>query len=377
MKKHCIVLLLLSCLLVPVFAAGGKESATPVATHAVETDLSYDELVAAAQKEGTLTIYSPSSRHNSIGEAFGKKYGIKVVTTQLKDTEMVEKVSKEAAAKLDAADVVFVQDGGRVYAELITPGYVTSWTPSGLRDVIPLMYQNPQVWDLCTKVFIYNNEKAGQPVTNIWEFTEPQWAGKLQVKDPFSEGVGMNFFTMVTRDDYASQLASAYKSHYGKDIKLTTKNAGYEWLKMLYKNGVVLGKSDTNISENIGAKGQSQQLVGLFTANKLRTADSKGLALAPSYNIEPFSGFYYPIYCFIPSNSNSPNAAKLFIQFNLEQEGWEMFNLGIGDYSPNPNNLNKFDPVSIEEWGKMLVFEDPQWCAEARSDVEEFISSLL
>ncbi|MPM67561.1 hypothetical protein SDC9_114484 [bioreactor metagenome] len=117
--------------------------------------------------------------------------------------------------------------------------------------------------------------------------------------------------------------------------------------------------------------------MGLFTANKLRTADSKGLALAPSYNIEPFSGFYYPIYCFIPSNSNSPNAAKLFIQFNLEQEGWEMFNLGIGDYSPNPNNLNKFDPVSIEEWGKMLVFEDPQWCAEARSDVEEFISSLL
>ena len=375
MKKMFVTLLALS-MAAGVFANGSKETAPAQA--AEEKPMTQEEIIAAAKQEGDLTIYTPSSRHSQMGEQFGAQYGLKVTTTQLKDIEMVEKVSQEAKANLDGADVVFAQDGARVYPELIATGYVTSYTPDDLKSKIPAMYQNPQVWDLCVKAFVYNNETAGQPITNVWQLTEPEWSGRVQMKDAYSEAVNMNFFTMITRDDWAKKISDAYKHLYGKDLVLDkdSPNAGYQWIKAMYKNGMVLGKSDTTIAENIGAKGQATQLVGLFTKNKLRNAASKNLALAPCYKVEPFSGFYYPIYCFIPSNSRSVNAAKLFIQYNLGPEGWKAFNKGIGDYSPNPDNVNQFDPVSLEEWGNMLVFEDPAWCAEHRPEVEEFVSKL-
>lgn len=375
--KHILsiaVLLLLATSL--VFATGAKEAAPAAA--APEVEMTHDELVAAAQAEGTLTIYTHSSRTAKAAEGFAEKYGIKVETTQLKDSEMIEKVSKEAAADLDAADLIFCQDGSRVYPELVMAGNVIDYVPEDVASqVIAEEYASPFVWELIPKLFICNSEKWDQAITNVWQLTEPSFYGRLQFKDPFSEGVNMNFFTMVTRDDWAEKLAQAYKNLYGKDLVLTTKNAGYEWIKMIYANGVVLGNSDTTIAEHIGAKGQDSQLIGLFTSNKLRTAEDKNLALAVCYNVEPFSGFMYPAYEFVTKNAKSVNAAKLYMEYSVSPEGWVPFDT-LGDYSPiEAIKVNKEDPMTIEDWSKQLVYEDPAWCAEARSDVEEFISSLL
>jgi iron(III) transport system substrate-binding protein len=380
MKKYRIAILFMLLAVLPamIFAGGSKEQQTtkPAEKEVSAAEPTRDELIKQAQAEGTLMIYSPSSRHAKVGAKFGEMYGLKVEVVQLKDTEMVEKISKEASANIDAADVVFCQDGGRVYSELIEPGYVKSYCPPSLRDIIPAKYQNPQVWDICTKQIIFNSEKSTeQPIKNVWELTEPQWRGKVQFKDPFGEGVNMNFLTMLTKPEQAEKLAAAYKNRYGKDIVLTTQNAGYEWIKAFYNNGLLLGKSDTTMSEAIGAKGQKDQLIGLFTLNKLRSAKDKNLALQTCYDVEPFTGFYYPIYTFIPSNSRNPAAAKLFIEYCLT-EGYAAWN-ELGDYSPNPQNKNTEDPVQISQWAEWLVWEDPQWVSETRVDVEEFINSIM
>lgn len=341
--------------------------------------MTHDELVEAAKAEGTLTVYTYSSRTTKIGDAFTALYGIPVEVTQLKDTEMIEKVSKEAAANLDAADVVFCQDGSRVIPELVYTGYVTRYVPENVEGhIVDAEFEDPLVFEAMPKVFIYNNEDGGdQKLTNIWQLTEPEWNGALQFKDPFSEAVNMNFFTMITREDWAEKIAEAYKSYYGKDIQLTTKNAGYEWIKAIYNNGCVLGKSDTTIGENVGAKGQHRDIAGLFTLNKMRNAKSKDLALAPAYGMEPFSGFMYPAYVFVASNAKAPNAAKLFIEFAFTEEGWKPFNL-LGDYSPvDYLSDNAEDDLTIVDWKNQLVWEDPAWCAESRAEVEEFISSIV
>ncbi|MCR5290498.1 MAG: substrate-binding domain-containing protein [Treponema sp.] len=355
------------------FAGGSKDTNGSKVT---EKDLPHDQLVAAAQAEGTLTIYTHSSRTAKAAAAFTEKYGIKVDVTQLKDSEMIEKVSKEAAADLDAADLIFCQDGSRVYPELILTGYVKNYIPPTVRGhIINKDWENPFVWEIMPKLFIANNEKGDPTLTNVWQLTEPAYKGRIQFKDPFSEGVNMNFFTMVTNDEWSKKLAQAYKELYGKELKLTTKNAGYEWIKMLFAN-TVYGKSDTTIAENVGAKGQDVQLYGLFTSNKLRTAKAKNLSLGVLYNVKPFTGFMYPAYAFLTKNAKSPNAAKLYLEFSMTKEGWEPFNT-LGDYSAVEEiKNNKEDSYTLEDWQKELVFEDPVWCAEARSDVEEFISSL-
>ena len=370
------VMVLLSLLVLPVFANGQTEKTEAKVEEKVMT---HDELVEAAKAEGTLTVYTYSSRTTKIGDAFTALYGIPVEVTQLKDTEMIEKVSKEAAANLDAADVVFCQDGSRVIPELVYTGYVTRYVPENVEGhIVDAEFEDPLVFEAMPKVFIYNNEDGGdQKLTNIWQLTEPEWSGALQFKDPFSEAVNMNFFTMITREDWAEKIAEAYKSYYGKDIQLTTKNAGYEWIKAIYNNGCVLGKSDTTIGENVGAKGQHRDIAGLFTLNKMRNAKSKDLALAPAYGMEPFSGFMYTAYVFVASKAKAPNAAKLFIEFAFTEEGWKPFNL-LGDYSPvDYLSDNAEDDLTIVDWKNQLVWEDPAWCAENRAEVEEFISSIV
>ena len=236
MKK--ILSILLMCILSASFVFAGGSSET-TSTVDLTTPMTHEELVAAAQAEGTLTIYTHSSRTTTIADSFEELYGINVEVTQLSDSEMIEKVSKEAIADLDAADVIYCQDGSRVYPELLMTGYVVSYTPDNVKgNIIDPQYENPLVWEVVNKVFVYNNENSSeQPLTNVWQLTEPEWAGRLQFKDPFSEAVNMNFFTMVTREDWAEKLAQAYKDLYGKELVLTTPNAGYEWIKMLYANG--------------------------------------------------------------------------------------------------------------------------------------------
>lgn len=360
-------------------AAGTEAEGTDSAGTAggTESELSEEELIAKTKEEGKLVIYSNTSVVNKSADIFKEKYGIEIEFTQLGDSEMIEKVSSEAQAGVSGgADLVFCQDGARVISELITPGYTRNYLSSRIEGV-PEEDQNPLVFQFCNKLFIYNNESTDSAAyTNIWQFTDPQYKGVLQMKDANSEGVNMNFFTMLVRDDIAQQLADAYKDYYGKEIELTTPNAGYEWIKGIYANGMILGTSDTKVSEAVGAKGQTNAPVGLFTLNKYSKKDEKGLALGIADQMQPFQGFYYPIYSQVTTYAEHPHAAELFIEFMYTEEGWSSYATRIGDYSANRNLPAGPGDKTIDEWSQVLIKEDSQWVYENRMDVEDFIQTI-
>lgn len=367
MKRLLSVLLVLVLVMSFAFAKGGKEenkAAEPVMTH--------EELVKAAQEEGRLVVYTFTSRGSKVGELFEKKYGIKTEVTQLGDSAMITKVTAEAKANVEGADLVFAQDSGRVLTELFDTGYLTKYVPSDVAAKIPSQYADPLVYDLNIKAFIFNDEKATD-VKNVWQLTEPQWKDKIQFKNPQNESVGMNFFVMLTKPEWAEKLAKAYKDLYGKDLVLTTPNAGYEFIKMLMKNAV-LGKSDTTVCEAVGTKGQADQLYGLFTINKLRTAKDKNLAVSVNYDMVPFNGFMYPIFTGLTVNAKHPNAAKLFLEFAYTEEGWKPMDT-LGDNSPILGSSE--DTRTVSDWEKTLVVEDANWLAAHRYEVEEFVNGLI
>ena len=359
---------------------GAQESLTPEETSqaSVADEMTHDELVAAAQAEGKVVVYATTSRISKAAELFTEKYGIQVETSNLKDYELIEKVSTEGRTGTMAADFVICQDAGRTFGELMTPGYLYSYLPPTMADVIPAQYQDPLVFCNINKVFIFNNEKSDEaPITNIWALTDPEWAGRFQFKSPFGEGVNSNFCTMITNDEWAGKIADAYQSYYGKDIELTTENAGYEWLKAIFENDLVLGTSDTTIGENIGIKGQPEQNMGLFVYSKTRYDAEKDLALKAIMDVEPFSGFYYPLYTLMCKDAKNPNAAKLFIEFLLTEEGFSPWGSDNGTYSSNPSIAVNEGDFPIEVWEKILVPEDPEWCFSNRADVEEFLNNYI
>lgn len=355
-----------------------KPAELPAPAEVPADEMTHEELVEAAKAEGKVVVYACTSRISKAAEAFTAKYGIEVEATNLKDFELIEKVSKEGASGSVGADFVLAQDGGRVFGELIEQGYLENYVPPSMADIVPQKYQNPLVFCFINKVFIFNNENTSEnPIKNIWELADPEWSGRFQFKNPFQEGVNANFVTMATSPENAELIAKAYKEHYGKDIELTTENAGYEWIKAIFENGLVMGTSDTTIAENIGIKGQDKVNIGLFVYSKTRYDETKNLALAPMMDLEPFSGFMYPIYALMCKDAKSPNAAKLFIEFLLTEEGFAPWSSDNGTYSPNPNIPVNEGDYYIDVWEPILVMEDPEYCFSHRAEVEEFLNLYM
>lgn len=383
MKKMLSLLMVAALLTTSVFATGSKEApAAPAPAQAVK-EVSHDELVALAKAEGKVVVYATSSRIAKAAEGFTKAYGIEVVSSNLKDFELIEKVSKEAQAGVFGADFVLAQDAGRLVGELIKPGYLYNYIPANLKGVIPANMQDPLQVFAINKVFIYNDENvATSPYTNIWQFADPKYKSLLQFKNPFQEGVNANFLTMCTSPEWSAKIAKAYKSYFGKDIVLTTPNAGYEWIKAIYSNDLIVGTSDTTLAENIGIKGQNAKRsfppVGLFVFSKARYATSKNLALKPAMAMDPFSGFYYSLYALMTRSALHPNAAKLFIEYLFTAEGFAPWGDDVGTYSANPNNpIHEDIDFPFAVWQPLLVQEDGQYCFDNRAEVEEFLNQYI
>lgn len=338
------------------------------------------DLVPAAKKEGKVVVYSITSRISKAAQGFEKKYGIKVEASNLKDFELIDKISTEVKAKANGADFVVCQDSGRIWGELLQTGYLENYVPADLKSVLPKENQSPLVFAHMNKVLMYNNQTfaAKPPITNIWQLADPSMKGQFFFKSPMQEGINANFLTMLTKPEISDKLAAAYKAQYGKDLELTAKkNAGYEWIKRVFTNGMVMGSSDTSMTEAIGVKGQNFKGIGLLNFSKIRYAQKKNLAVGYLDKVAPFSGFYYPEYALMVKGAKHPVAAKLFIQYLLTEEGFKPWAGDMGTYSGNTKIAPAKGDHSLADWSKVLVADDPQYIFEHRAEVEEFISKLL
>ena len=380
-KKNSLKILSLMLVFLLVLTSCGTKEKTQTPTGGettTDTPQTHEELVAAAKAEGKLVVYSNTSRISGAAEKFQEKYGITVEASNLKDGELIEKVSREVSGNITGANLVLIQDSGRVQGQLINPGYLVNYVPDSLKDVIPEEYHNPLAFQFVNKVFIYNNEHTDEDViTNVWQLTDPEWHGKVQFKDPNQEGVNSNFLTMITSKEWSDKLADAYEKHYGKPIELTTENAGYEWMKAFFGNGLVLGNSDTTISENVGIRGQADTRLGLFVYSKTRYDESKNLTLRALTEVYPFSGFYYPIFLQQTANAKNVNAAKLMTEFLMTEEGFQPWSKDVGSYSGNPTIPVNDDDHPLSFWAERLILEDPVYLYENRAKVEEFYTQII
>ena len=363
----------------------------------------FEELLAAGIENGNkLTIYSTHSVACSALEAFMIKYapGIEYEGTQIGDTNQVTQVAQEVKEGVSGADIIFIQDGARVLTDLVEEGYVENWYNQEIYDLVGEDCEPLLVWDYCNKVIMYNNGadftyNEGD-INNIWYCTDPANKGAFCMKDPTTEGVNMNFLVNLTADENAAKLEAAYKDYYGTDLVLDADcpNAGYQFIKMMYQNEMVLGSSDSTIAKDIAAA--EKPMSGLLTLNKyLKSRDVRddGVTynlLYATNDVNPTAGFIYPIYGLQVANADNPELAKAFLIWLYSEEGWygdgEMtiadgsvykgMKGRYGDYSGNTANPVAEGDMSVKEWKKILVQEDAVQAAEYRADVEDFIQLI-
>jgi len=92
---------------------------TSVSSTSASDSVAMDELIAAARREGKVTVYSVTSRIKDVVQAFeGKFPGIKVTQYQIASTEMISRIKSEVNANVYSARV---ESGHRTAFHVYSP----------------------------------------------------------------------------------------------------------------------------------------------------------------------------------------------------------------------------------------------------------------
>lgn len=329
---------------------------SPAAGPSIDANFNLDDLIAAAKKEGPITIYDSSGDITEVAKAFSAKYGIKATGVKSKVGATLEKMTREAQANNITIDVTMYEDGPTLVGQLLPQNVVYTYVPGDLAKDIPEKSRNPltvlqkaNVWAYNTKLF-----PNGCPVNNVWDLVSPDWRGKIAMQDPLGKPNLIEYFTQLSKSGNDA-LKSAYQTKNGSALQTSEASAAAEWIKQLAKNSPILTSADEDVAAAVASPNQTQPRIGLMSVSKFRDVDEKGYPLGVCTTLQPWAGFQYPKYVAIATHTKNPNAAKLFVHFVLTEEGIKPETLSGGGISGNASvgQLGN-SPDGLTDWNKQL-----------------------
>jgi iron(III) transport system substrate-binding protein len=380
-------------LLLPLAAiwAGGKQEPTQAAPQpaaaAAATQEDWTLIYQAAKAEGKVVVYSLSSRIPEAVESFKAQYPeIQVEAADMTGNDQIDKLTREQAAGVFNADVLNLANGPTMFNEMLPQGLVVNYVPQTLvdgkasKDVIPAQFREPLlVHSLEAKVVFYNFEKYPQsPVDTLWDLTRPEWKGKVQMKDPMLTEENLNQLQTIVQ--HADEMAQAYQKEFGKPIELSpgVKNAGYEFIYRLVKNGLVLTTSDGTASKAVGTAGQSDPPLAFCNASSKMRDNEKGQKLAVPWALAPKVGITKENYLVMANKAPHPNAAKLMIQWLIGDANgakgfapWQV----PGQWSSRTDVKPLLD-IKLADLAKYTWYVDYKWVYDKGLEVRDFWMGL-
>ncbi|CAK7261391.1 Extracellular solute-binding protein (plasmid) [Shinella sp. WSC3-e] len=345
--------------------------------------LTPEQLLPLAQKEGSVTVFSLSSRIARIEAAFEAAYpGIDLIGVDMSSTKQIARVEAEQQAGVHAVDVLYIADTPVVFTKLVEAKRVVNYVPPRVADELEDRYKAPLLTQrLSTKVLMYN-EKAfpgGSPVTNLWQLTEPEWQGRVLMVDPSQRGELLDLLTEIAL--HPDEMAAAYKAQYGKDIEVEDglEGAGEQFIKALFENDLILLPNSDVLNKSIGDVNAKNPPVGFGTYSDRRDNEKEGWALQVANNVEPANGILFPAVLTIADKAPHPAAARLLIDFMFGDDtptggpGFEPFNVP-GDYAVRKAIADHPDSVKLGELKAWTI--DPAKTAAARGRIADLIITL-
>lgn len=176
------------------------------------------ELLAAAQEEGTLTLYTSHTEEGELNAAaeFTADTGIDIEVVRLPGGEMHERVLSEHGAGVLAADVINASNIN-YNIEYLDAGIIEPYRINDeLWDAIDDQWKEPSgAWYstyISTMVIAYNSELiAPEDAPTAWaDLLDPQWQGQIMSLSADIGGTGWAvalFQYDVLGEDYWTQLA--------------------------------------------------------------------------------------------------------------------------------------------------------------------------
>lgn len=339
--------------------AGSDETPQAVAADGAGVNVS-QELIKAAQAEGTLTLYlSPGEETGrEWASAFTDEYGIEVVLLRQGSNELMERFSTEARAGQNLADVLWKSDPGD-FATLQDEGLLAQYTPAtdaSYSGGTSHGYYYP-TYSL-TYVFAYNPKELSDDELKQVEtegakaFADPKFKGRIAVSNiNVSESVTATYY------DMAERLKDTY---------------GYEWLEAVAANEPTSYDSSAPMADRL--------IAGEF-AMAFPFPDS---FLGPMVENGAPVRWFYPeetptstSYMAIAAGAPHPNAARLFMEWATTAEANQEM-ARIFQASPNHADARNVRTVAEQPWYKEPAKTWDDWPSEPNFNAgkEAFIARV-
>jgi len=285
------------------------------------------ELIAAAKKEGRLVYYTANFAEveQETIKAFNKRFPeIKVEMVRAPGGQLITRIKTEAAAGKLAADVIDHSD--RALMSGITDLFQDYAPPNGA-DYRPDSMISPKLWPRATIAWsiAYNSALLKNPPASWMDLTKAEYGPKK-----IGQVIAASGGTTWTRVMFERQVLG---EDYWKKQAATTP--------VLYPSGAPT--SDSLVRGEI--------VIAPLLYNIIYTKMKDG---APVKIFFPPEGVpVNPYASGVPKTANNPNAAKLFLNWNLSVEGQTYMIKEQGNLTSlkNPPAYPEgFDPKKVKLW---------------------------
>ncbi len=266
-----------------------------VSASRVEAQSEWGKVIATAKQDGKVVIYNGTNFRiiRQLGDLFQKEYGIQVDVLDGRASEIRERIRTEQAAGRAIGDLIY--SGATSIALQTTEG---AFQPHGTlplaANVAPPFEINGTFLPVSAGNFallINTNLVKGDDVPKSWkDLTDPKWNGKILSDDPRALGGGQVWF------------------------EVTLKALGRDFHEKIAAHKPVISRVWAESNRRV-ARGEFPIYLP-FNVSEYQSL--KGL---PIRAIIPEEGVpYVPFGFALIKNAPHPNAARLFMNFMLDQE---------------------------------------------------------
>jgi iron(III) transport system substrate-binding protein len=324
------VLLLITTLTVAGCGGGSDDKSADL----VAADAGIDALVAAAKKEGKVTVYSAQGLDalNNLSAAFEKEYpGIDVEPIRGVDGELSVKVETEIQTGKGIADLFVTASLPWVQAQAKAGQFLAPTGPEltgkGTYDVKQYVHEgNYFETNAAVLTFGWNTKLYPKGLTDYPDLLDPSLAGgKIGVIEP----------TAASIVDFYLWLEEAYGADY------VTKLAAQK--PRIYPSSLPMGE----------ALASGEIAAGSFVAPiALVPAKAKGAPI--DFKMPPSGAWGARYYGCVLKSGPHPNAAQLFANYMVTAKGQELITPSAGSVLPNiPGTLITNDKVRVQDPAKL------------------------